>query len=90
MRDAVIHRPGQQRTEQQDRTEVAIGAQVRDRPQFHADQHGMLERAPDIAAAIGRDHESAVEQGIFGTPTFVFESGNTAFVKAFIPPLLAE
>src|SRR5215470_5700213 len=32
---------------------------MRDRPGLHTDQHGMLERAPDFAAAIGRDHENA-------------------------------
>ncbi len=43
-------------------------------------------RDPQLAEAIGSDHEAAVSQGIFGTPTFVFENGNTMFVKAFIPP----
>src|SRR5260221_4145806 len=32
---------------------------MRDGPGLHADQHRMLEHAPDIAAAIGRDHENA-------------------------------
>ena len=43
-------------------------------------------RDPDLRTTIGADHEEAVSQGIFGTPTFVFENGNTAFIKAFIPP----
>ena len=41
---------------------------------------------PELAKIVGRDHEEAVELGIFGTPTFVFENGNAAFLKAFIPP----
>ena len=43
-------------------------------------------RDPDLRDSIGTDHEAAVSQGIFGTPTFVFENGNAAFIKAFIPP----
>ena len=36
---------------------------------------------------IGRDHTEAVEgHGVFGTPTFVFENGGSAYVKTFIPP----
>ena len=35
----------------------------------------------------GRDHTEAVEKhGIFGTPTFVFENGGSAYLKTFIPP----
>jgi len=32
------------------------------------------------------DHESALERGVFGTPTFVFEDGTSAFLKMFTPP----
>ena len=36
---------------------------------------------------IASDHTEAVEShGVFGTPTFLFESGNTAYLKTFIPP----
>lgn len=35
---------------------------------------------------IGADHEEAVAMGIFGTPTFVFEDGTSAFLKTFTPP----
>ena len=35
---------------------------------------------------IGEDHESAIELGVFGTPTFVFEDGTSAFLKMFTPP----
>ena len=42
---------------------------------------------PDLQAVVGRDHEEAVEKyGAFGTPTFVFENGNTAYLKTFVPP----
>ncbi len=40
----------------------------------------------DLAAIIGRDHSSAEEEGIFGTPTFLFGEGNSAYLKTFIPP----
>ena len=40
-----------------------------------------------LAEKVGRDHvEAAAEHGVFGTPTFVFESGNAAYLKTFIPP----
>ncbi len=42
--------------------------------------------SPDRLAEIGRDHEEAVSQGIFGTPTFIFEDGSAAFLKTFTPP----
>ena len=35
---------------------------------------------------IGADHEYALELGIFGTPTFVFQNGFSAFLKMFTPP----
>ena len=36
---------------------------------------------------IARDHTEAAEtHGVFGTPTFVFETGNAAYLKTFIPP----
>lgn len=40
---------------------------------------------PEIRKIIGADHEGAVAEGIFGTPTYVFENGNSAYLKAFIP-----
>ena len=40
----------------------------------------------DLLENVGRDHTEAVENGVFGTPTFVFENANAAFVKTFIPP----
>ena len=42
--------------------------------------------APERLTEIGADHEEAAAQGIFGTPTFVFEDGTSAFLKTFTPP----
>ena len=41
---------------------------------------------PATLKSIGEDHEAAVELGVFGTPTFVFEDGTSAFLKMFTPP----
>ncbi|HIF72023.1 MAG TPA: hypothetical protein EYQ61_05670 [Dehalococcoidia bacterium] len=41
---------------------------------------------PASLAQIGIDHEEALEHGVFGTPTFVFEDGTSAFLKMFTPP----
>jgi protein-disulfide isomerase-like protein with CxxC motif len=41
---------------------------------------------PASLAHIGVDHEEALEHGVFGTPTFVFEDGTAAFLKMFTPP----
>ena len=42
---------------------------------------------PASLAKIGEDHTEAVEtHGVFGTPTIVFENGNSAYLKSFIPP----
>ena len=36
---------------------------------------------------IARDHTEAVEtHGVFGTPTFLFESGSSVYLKSFISP----
>ena len=40
-----------------------------------------------LLETIARDHIEAVEQhGVFGTPTFVFKNGLSAYLKSFIPP----
>jgi predicted DsbA family dithiol-disulfide isomerase len=37
---------------------------------------------PQIALALARDHRAAVaDHGVFGTPTFVFEAGQSAYVR---------
>ena len=41
---------------------------------------------PESLRTIGEDHETAVAIGVFGTPTFVFEDGTSAFLKMFTPP----
>ncbi len=42
---------------------------------------------PEVLAAVASDHEEATgDMGIFGTPTFLFENGHTAYMKTFIPP----
>ncbi|MBC8453382.1 MAG: DsbA family protein [Chloroflexi bacterium] len=41
---------------------------------------------PKSLAQIGIDHEEALTRGAFGTPTFVFEDGTSAFLKMFTPP----
>ena len=42
---------------------------------------------PELLKNIARDHTEAVEvHGVFGTPTFVFETGNAVYLKSFIPP----
>ena len=41
---------------------------------------------PGTLAQIGVDHEDALTRGVFGTPTFVFEDGTSAFLKMFTPP----
>ena len=53
-----------------------------DVPRFEAglDDRGLLDN-------IARDHVEAVEEhGVFGTPTFLFENGTSAYLKAFVPP----
>jgi predicted DsbA family dithiol-disulfide isomerase len=42
---------------------------------------------PDLLREIAESHTTAVEEhGAFGVPTFVFPSGNAAFLKMFVPP----
>ena len=42
---------------------------------------------PELLEIIGREHTEAVEShGVFGTPTFLFENGNSAYLKTFVPP----
>lgn len=41
---------------------------------------------PETLALIGADHEEALTHGVFGTPTFLFEDGSSAFLKMFTPP----
>ena len=44
-------------------------------------------RNPELRSKIKEDHNEATERhGIFGTPTFVFANGQSAYLKTFIPP----
>lgn len=48
---------------------------------FRADLHD-----PSILDSLARDHNEAVAQhGVFGTPTFVFENGESAYVRLAQP-----
>ena len=61
--------------------ELAAGAGL-DVEKFKADFEDK-----ELLNSIARDHTEAVEEkGIFGTPTFVFETGGSAYLKMFIPP----
>ena len=41
----------------------------------------------ELIKIVVRDHTEAVEEhGVFGTPTFIFDNGNSAYLKSFIPP----
>ena len=43
---------------------------------------------PDLLRELGESHTKAVEEyGAFGVPTFVFPSGESAFLKLFVPPV---
>lgn len=43
---------------------------------------------PDLLRELGESHTKAVEEyGAFGVPTFVFPSGESAFLKMFVPPV---
>ena len=45
------------------------------------------QKDPDLLEEIAVSHTKAVEEyGAFGVPTFIFPSGNAAFLKMFIPP----
>jgi predicted DsbA family dithiol-disulfide isomerase len=41
----------------------------------------------ELVQVVAGDHEESAEQhGAFGTPTFVFEDGQSVYLKTFIPP----
>ena len=42
---------------------------------------------PALLEIVAKDHEEAVgRHGAFGTPTFIFEDGQSSYIKTFIPP----
>src|SRR5215207_834013 len=53
-RDAGGDGPGEDRAEEDDRAEVAVGDKVGRRPDLHAGEHGVLERGLDPPGDIGR------------------------------------
>ena len=55
--DAVIDRPGKEGTEQDQRAQVTVDQQMRQRPGLHTDQHGMAQHSLDLAGRSIRRHE---------------------------------
>ena len=42
---------------------------------------------PTLVKIVADDHTEATEiHGAFGTPTFIFDNGQSAYIKTFIPP----
>jgi predicted DsbA family dithiol-disulfide isomerase len=41
---------------------------------------------PGTLLRIGEEHEAAARQGVFGTPTMVFEDRSSAYLKMYAPP----
>jgi len=42
---------------------------------------------PALVKIVADDHTEATEiHGAFGTPTFIFDNGQSAYIKTFIPP----
>ena len=61
--------------------------QVAEDAGLNADQFRKDLNDRELLKIIARDHTEAVdEHGVFGTPTFVFENGNSAYLKSYIPP----
>ncbi len=44
---------------------------------------------PSILEPLAHDHQEAVAEGIFGTPTFVFDNGQSAYLK-MLPALTGD
>ena len=42
--------------------------------------------APASLQSVASDHETGAAIGVFGTPTFMFENGTTAYLKMYAPP----
>jgi predicted DsbA family dithiol-disulfide isomerase len=62
--------------------EVAVVERVADEAGLDLDRFRKDVADPDIVQAIARDHEAAVKgYGVFGTPTFVFPNGASAYVR---------
>ena len=62
--------------------DVAVLERVADESGLELDRFRKDVADPKILAALSRDHRGAVaEYGVFGTPTFVFPGGATAYVR---------
>jgi predicted DsbA family dithiol-disulfide isomerase len=67
--------------------DVAVVERVADESGLDLDRFRNDVADPKILAALSRDHQGAVaEYGVFGTPTFVFPGGATAYVRLSEPP----
>jgi predicted DsbA family dithiol-disulfide isomerase len=62
--------------------EVGVIERVADEAGLDVDRFRMDMALPNILSALERDHRGGVaEHGVFGTPTFVFPSGDAAYVR---------
>jgi predicted DsbA family dithiol-disulfide isomerase len=67
--------------------DVAVVEQVAEDSGLDLDRFRKDIADPQIVSALERDHRAAVaEYGVFGTPTFVFDAGATAYVRLSEPP----
>ena len=67
--------------------DVAVVERVAEDSGLDLDRFRMDIADPQIVSALERDHRAAVaEYGVFGTPTFVFDAGATAYVRLSEPP----
>ena len=67
--------------------DVAVVEQVAEDSGLDLDRFRTDIADPQIVSALERDHRAAVaEYGVFGTPTFVFDAGATAYVRLSEPP----
>jgi predicted DsbA family dithiol-disulfide isomerase len=71
--------------------QVAVVEQVAVEAGLDLEQFRRDIAAEDILDSLARDHRAAVaEHGVFGTPTFVFEGGNSAYVRLSEAPDAGE
>jgi predicted DsbA family dithiol-disulfide isomerase len=67
--------------------DVAVVDQVAEDSGLNLDRFRKDMADERLVSALERDHRAAVaEYGIFGTPTFVFDAGATAYVRLSEPP----
>lgn len=67
--------------------EIAVVEQIAEDSGLDLDRFRKDIADPEIVSALERDHRAAVaDYGVFGTPTFIFESGAAAYVRLSEPP----